>query len=196
MRWNMQTFMASPPAQHAARLLLKCYAAAATRSSRNPPRSRAGREIPAARWDHTLARAAAVLDAEAGRLHQPAPAHGLLLDVGLELRPGCAGDLEALLLELLPDRRVGVRGLGRVGVTREDAGRRALLHQEPEPDLGGELGVTELGEGRHVRHGALANGPGGRQRMELARAHVRQRRIELREAELRMAAEQPGHLQA
>jgi hypothetical protein len=32
--------------------------------------------------------------------------------------------------------------------------------------------------------------------MELAGAHMRQRRIELREAELRMAAKQPGHLQA
>src|SRR5262249_41592110 len=144
----------------------------------------------------TSLRAAAILDGKAGGLDQAAPALDLLLDLGLELRTGLARDLEPSRLELLFHGGIGVRRFGSLSQPFEDVLRHALLHEQTEPDLGGEFRITELCECRHLGHRAVAGRRGGGRRLELAGTHVRQRRIGLREAEQRMAAGQARHLQA
>src|SRR5215813_3009561 len=144
----------------------------------------------------TSLRAAAILDGKAGGLDEAAPALDLLLDLALELRTGLARDLEPLPLELLFHGGIGVRRFGGLGQPIEDLLGHAFLHQEAEPNLGREFGITELRESRYLRHRAVARRPRGGERLELAGTHVRQRGIDLRKPEQRMAAEQAGHLQA
>src|SRR5262249_10204211 len=115
----------------------------------------------------TSLRAAAILDGKAGGLDEAAPAFDLLLDLALELRTGLARDLEPLRLEFLFHGGIGMRRLGGLGQPFEDVLRHAVLHEQAEPDLGGEFAIAELRECRHMRHRAVARRPCGGQCLEL-----------------------------
>src|SRR5262249_8195725 len=126
-----------------------------------------------------LFRAAAILEREAGGFHQASPTRALLLDVGLELGAGLAGYFEPLSFELPSDVGIGVCGHRRAGQPLEGGGRGPFLHQKPEPDLGGELGISELRESGYVRQGMVARCPRGCERLERAGAHVGQGGVDL-----------------
>ena len=95
-------------------------AAAADRDRARRPRAAADAEgvivsTRAACDANPLPRAATILGGKSRLLSRGGPSARLLLDVGHELRPGLARYLEPLGHELLPHRRVRMRGLRRPG---------------------------------------------------------------------------------
>ena len=89
-----------------------------------------------------------------------------------------------------------MRFLCRVGQAGNDVGRRAGLDQQAEPHARGELRIAKLDEGRHVLHRRPAFRAGDAECLEFAGRVLRRRGVDLREAEQRMAGDQPIGLQS